>query len=219
MSNASEYTLSEQDVRAVINATKTNRDKLILELLAYTGCRREELVLLRIQDILLDYDMIMMPTVKQDKKKPNEKEYTKEDRITIAYQHLRRVPIINSDLKRDLIGHIQELKRNKRVIPESRLIQSRQSPTITEVMINNIVAEAGKNAGIKIPNPNRKHIHPHMFRHTFVRYARNYGMDYKAIQEIVGHTQLATTMDMYGKPTWEDKVKEAKKMENYGQSS
>lgn len=55
-----------------------------------------------------------------------------------------------------------------------------------------------------------------MFRHTFVRYARKMGMDYVAIQEIVGHSDISTTMGMYGKPTWDDKVAEARKMKDFG---
>jgi len=51
---ASEYPLEDKDVKTLINATETTRNKVIIELLAFTACRREELVLLRIKDINLD---------------------------------------------------------------------------------------------------------------------------------------------------------------------
>ena len=226
-SKASRYPLSEEDVKSIIDATEKTRDKVIIELLAFTGCRREELTLLRFMDIKLDYDLIMMPTVKQEKMKPkkkkSKKKLTKEQQIKykqerqkLAYSHLREIPIINNDLKRDLLTHMQEMKRERRIIETSRLIQSRQKESITEPMINNIVVAASEKANIKVPNPDRKHVHPHMFRHTFVRYARKYGLDYVTIQEIVGHSDISTTMGLYGRPTWEDKVEEAKKMKDFG---
>jgi len=215
-SRASEYPLNEDDVRAIINATETTRDKLIVELLAFTGCRRSELVLLRVMDINLELDMIMMSTVKQEKRDKDKKPLSRKERTIIAYAHIRRIPIINDDLKRDLRGHIEMLRLKRHVTPTSRLIQSRQKESISEVMINNIVKSASEKAGVKSPNPNRKQVHPHMFRHTFVRYARKNGLDYVAIQEMVGHSDISTTMGMYGKPTWEDKVEEAKKMKDFG---
>jgi len=42
------------------------------------------------------------------------------------------------------------------------------------------------------------------------------GMDYIAIQEIVDHSDISTTMSLYGKPTWNDKVAEARKMKDFG---
>lgn len=217
-SKASEYTLDEKDVHALINATKTLRDKLIIELLAFTGCRRSELVLLRFKDINLELGMISMPTTKQEKKKEGEEPKTNEDRERIAYQHIRRIPIINDDLKRDLHAYMEVIRVKRHITPSSRLIQSRQSKSITEVSINNIVADTAKTAGINSPNPDRKQVHPHQFRHTFVRYARKNGVDYKVIQKMVGHASIATTMDMYGEPSWEDKIDELSKMKSFGAS-
>ena len=213
---ASEYTLNTEDVKAIINATGTTRDKVIIELLAFTGCRRSELVLLRIKDINFDIDMINMPTVKQDPKAEDEEKKTKSERIKIAYEYTRRIPIINADLKRDLKTSIAELTATKEITPSSRLIQSRQAKSLTQTMINIIVADAAKKAGVKSPNPDRKNVHPHMFRHTLVRYARKKGVDFKTIQEIVGHSDISTTMNMYGHPTWKDTVEEAKKMKGFG---
>ena len=217
-SKASEYTLDEKDVHAIINATKTLRDKLIIELLAFTGCRRSELVLLRFKDINLELGMISMPTTKQEKKKEGEEPKSNEDRERIAYQHIRRIPIINDDLKRDLHAYMEVIRVKRHITPSSRLIQSRQSKSITEVSINNIVADTAKTAGINSPNPDRKQVHPHQFRHTFVRYARKKGVDYKVIQKMVGHASIATTMDMYGEPSWEDKIDELSKMKSFGAS-
>jgi integrase len=212
---ASEYTLNSHDVRAIINATETTRDKVIIELLAFTGCRRSELVLLRIKDINLDLEQINMPTVKQEPKKKNDDPKTKVQREKLAYDYARRIPIINNDLKRDLKTIIAELNATRDIIPSSRLIQSRQAKSLTQTMINIIVANAANRAGVTSPNPERKHVHPHIFRHTFVRYALKAGMNFKVIQELLGHSRIETTFNLYGHPSWEDTKDEVKKMSGY----
>jgi len=213
---ASEYTLNSEDVRAIINATETTRDKVIIELLAFTGCRRSELVLLRIKDINLDLEQINMPTVKQEPKGKNDEPRTKAQGEKLAYDYARRIPIINNDLKRDLKTILAELNTTRDTVPSSRLIQSRQAKSLTQTMINIIVANAANHAGVKSPNPDRKNVNPHIFRHTFVRYALKYGMNFKVIQELLGHSKIETTFNMYGHPSWEDTKDEVKKMSGYG---
>ena len=215
-SEASRYSLSEEDIRSLINATSTLRDKLIIELLSFTGCRRGELTLLRFMDINFEMGMIILPTIKQDKREKDTPILSKEARNRIAYSHPRKIPIINDDLRRDLQAYIEVLKSKRHTTPTSRLIQTRQAESISEPQINNIVKKAAKKAQVKPANPNRKNVHPHMFRHTFVRYARKKGIDFKTIQEWLGHSSISTTMDLYGKPTWDDTVEEAKKLKDFG---
>ena len=207
---ASEYPLDECDVRKIINATKTIRNKLIIELLAYTGCRRGELVLLRFRDLNLEIGQINMPTLKQHK--------GEKDRTEVAYRNFRRIPIINEDLRRDLASYIELIKAKRHVSPSYRLFQTRQSISMRSETVNFIVAKAAKAAGVESPNPSRKQVHPHMFRHTFVRYAQRYGLGTKTIQMIAGHASIATTLDMYGHPTWADKKDEMRKMKDFGVS-
>lgn len=201
---ASDYSLSSEEVKAIINGTKTTRDKVIIELLAFTGCRRSELVLLRVVDINFALKMINMPTVKQEQN-------SNEDRINLAYKYARRIPIINNDLYRDLQTLLAELRATKWLSPKDRLIRSRQANNLSQAMVNNIVADAAKRAGVKSPNPDRKQVHPHMFRHTFVRYALKSGMNFKVIQSLLGHSKIETTLNLYGHPSWEDTRDEMKK--------
>lgn len=222
---ASAFTLDEADVSKIINNAPTAkqyvwemRNRLILELLAFTGCRRRELVLLRFMDIDFERDMILMPTVKQEKRGEDDEELSPEERINIAYKNKRNVPIMNDGLRRDLKTYMELIKEKRKIIDTERLIQSRQSKSISEPMVNNIVAKAGENAGITVPNPSRKHIHPHMFRHTFVRYARKKGVEYKTIQKIIGHENISTTLDLYGDSTWDDIVEDMEKMKDFANS-
>lgn len=213
---ASEYTLDSDDIKAIINVTETTRDKVIIELLAFTGCRRSELILLRIKDINLDLEQINMPTVKQEPRRNDDEPKTIAQREKLAYDYARRIPIINTDLKRDLKTLIAELNATRDVTPTSRLVQSRQANSLTKTMLNIIVAKYAEIADVKSPNPERKQVHPHLFRHTFVRYAIKKGINPKMIQKMLGHSKIGTTFDMYGHPTWEDTKEEMSKMKEFG---
>lgn len=201
---ASKFSLSEAEIRSMIDSTYDIRDRLIIELLAFTGCRRQELILIRVSNLDLDNDRIYIPTVKRRNDPENE---------------LRPVPIIDNKLKQDLITYLDFYKSKYGLAKNDRLIQQRQGRRkdgISTVRVNQIIADIAEKAKIISPNPYKKHVNPHIFRHSFVRFARKYGLDFKVIQEIVGHASIATTFNMYGNPSW-DEIKEEtqKKMANY----
>ncbi len=66
-------------------------------------------------------------------------------------------------------------------------------------IINKIVQQAGERAGVTNLNPTRKHINPHLFRHSISRYLKNKHFSTEFIQNFLGHASFKTTMDMYGK--------------------
>ena len=201
---ASKFSLSEQEIREMINSADNIRDRLVIELLAFTGCRRKELVLIRVSNLDLENDRIHIPTVKR-----------RDDPESL----LRPVPIIDFRLKQDLLTYLELWRAKYGLGKKHRLIQPQQVCSrdgISSVRVNQIVANVAEKTGIKSPNPNRKHVHPHMFRHSFIRFSRKFGLDFKVIQEIVGHASIATTFDMYGSPSWDEIKSEAKeKMANF----
>ncbi len=75
--------------------------------------------------------------------------------------------------------------------------------------INKIVAKAGRQAGISNPNPARKNINPHIFRHSISRYLKNKSFSTEWIQNFLGHTSYKTTMDMYGTISIDEMQQEA----------
>ncbi len=205
-SEASKYQLSEEEIRRIISSALCLRDRLIIELLAFTGCRRGELVLLRRMDINLEKSIILVPTIKRREATP--------------FDNIRKIPIINEGLKRDLEAYIEITELKFHPNPNDKLIrgiQNKEKPGLDVVRINQIVAESAERAGVKSPNPHRKHVHPHMFRHNFVRYARRSGINFKVISQLIGHQSVATTMDLYGTPDEQEIFEESKKMSGYAE--
>jgi site-specific recombinase XerD len=153
-------------------------------------------------DIQLTKHIIQMPTIKKRQGNP--------------YENSRIVPIINDKLHLDLEAYLEISDIQYKPSGYSKLIQGTNNKDgISEVRINQIVADLAEKANVQSPNPNRKNVHPHIFRHSFVRYARKYGMDFKVISQIIGHQSISTTFDLYGTPDTEEIISESQKMANY----
>lgn len=54
--------------------------------------------------------------------------------------------------------------------------------------VQEIVRLAGKKAGVK------KHVHPHMFRHSFTTHLLESGLDVTSVQSLLGHVRPETTL-------------------------
>ncbi|MGM9941590.1 MAG: tyrosine recombinase XerC [Bulleidia sp.] len=67
------------------------------------------------------------------------------------------------------------------------LFVSQRGNPITSRSIENIVEQAGRNAGLSI------RVHPHMLRHSFATHLLNNGADLRVVQELLGHLNLSTT--------------------------
>jgi integrase/recombinase XerC len=79
------------------------------------------------------------------------------------------------------------------------------------MVINKIVAKAGRRAGITNPNTRLKHINPHIFRHSIARHLQNKGFSAEWIQNFLGYVSYKTTMDMYGTLSIDEMQQEAEK--------
>lgn len=142
------------------------RDKAIFELMYSSGLRVSEICSLKIEDISFEGKYL---------------------RIFGKGKRERIVPINDSAL--DIL---------KKYINTSRVILVKGKDTnelflnfrgdkISRVGIWKIVKEAMRKSGVE------KNIHPHTFRHSFATHLIQHGADLRAVQRMLGHSDITTT--------------------------
>jgi len=84
---------------------------------------------------------------------------------------------------------LRALRQLKRVYGDSPfLFVTERGRPITEATVRNVVARAGRAAGIDFP------VHPHMLRHATGFYLANNGVDTRTIQAYLGHRNIMHTV-------------------------
>jgi integrase/recombinase XerD len=172
------YYLDVKEINKIIDSSKKLRDRVILKILARTGIRRFELCQLKVSDVDFDRKLLYIPAGKGHKP--------------------RSVPIDNDTLQ-DLQFYIQSRRYGK-------LIQSnnKQSDGIDESRINIIVKKSGIKSMVSHPDPTKKYLNPHIFRHSFIRHLLKKNVPPNMVQQLAGHTDIRTTLQMYGIPSFND---------------
>ncbi len=172
----SEYYLSPTEIKKVIYAANSFRDRCLIKTLAQTGMRRAEVANLDIRDIDFDKNLIHIREGRGGKS--------------------RTIPItdeLTSDFKH-LIGG------NK----TGAVFESNRGGYLTLRQVNWIVSTAGERSGVKSPNPKYSRITCHLFRHSFAREWKRHGGSIETLSKILGHTSVKTTLDEYGTEDLED---------------
>lgn len=142
------------------------RNRLILELLYATGIRVSELVNIKINEINR-YNRTIKVLGKGEK-----------ERI-VVYGHMCE-NIMNMYIKD---GRCQLLKNKN----NDYLLLNKNGNNLSTRMIRNILDDIMIKSGI------RKHVHPHMLRHTFATDMLNNGADIISVKELLGHENVNTT--------------------------
>lgn len=143
------------------------RNRAIIETLYSCGLRVSELVNLKISDLHLDEEYLLV-TGKGNKQRL----------VPIGTFAIRH---INLYLKTTRI----KIKLQKGA--EDFLFLNRRGNKLSRVMIFTIIKQLAEKAGIK------KIISPHTFRHSFATHLVEGGADLRAIQEMLGHESITTT--------------------------
>ncbi len=161
-------TLSIKEINLLLEQPKGSgakevRDKAMLELLYATGMRVSELISIKAADVNLQFGFIICKDANKERVIPIEQ---------IAEEALKKYM---EDVRKSICGESDYLFVNMKGQPMSR-----------QGFWKLIKAYALK-AGID------KDITPHMIRHSFASHLVSNGADLKAVQEMLGHSDISTT--------------------------
>jgi integrase/recombinase XerD len=123
-----EYHLSIEQVIKIINACQGERDRMLINLLAFTGIRRAEAAQLQASDILWNERLLVIQHGKGNKQ--------------------RLLP-----LPQELLDNLKDYTER---LPNIHLFHNWNGDQLSLRQINNIVAKAGALAGVTNPNPKAK---------------------------------------------------------------
>jgi len=174
-SNA-EYHLTLKQIEKIIDTSQCLRDRVLLQILAFTGIRRAETAALEVNDILWKEKLLTIRFGKGNKQ--------------------RLVPLpdfVLADIQ-SLIGHRTA----------GAILLSRNGRKLSCRQLNRIVAKVGKDADVNNPNPKHGNITCHLFRHSFARHWKDKQGSIESLSRILGHTSVKTTWDLYGTESLED---------------
>lgn len=163
-------TLDEKDIDKLLNLKITDefsiRNKAMLELMYATGVRVSELVNLKIHDI--DLDMALIKTMGKG---------SKERIIPMGDYALYYV-------KDYILNHRSNMLKKEY---NDYLFINNHGKQMTRQGFFKILKKIAQEQGIQ------KNFSPHTLRHSFATHLLNHGADLRIIQELLGHSDIATT--------------------------
>lgn len=168
--------LSQPEIDAILKqpSASTNdkkniwlRDKALLETMYASGLRVSELVGLKQSNILAEETLIRVFG-----------KGSKERIVPIGGSALRWIARYKKEC-RSLLA--------RRGASEDVLFLNARGTPMSRMAVWNIVQTNTMKAGIK------KEVHPHTFRHSFATHLLEGGADLRAVQEMLGHSDIATT--------------------------
>ncbi|MBV9477366.1 MAG: site-specific integrase [Acidobacteria bacterium] len=166
----SEFHLTPEELSTLIAGAQSERDRLMVLVLAFTGIRRAELRSLRPADIDSVTERLIVRRGKGGKQ-----------RIVFLP---KRVAL---DVCRYAGAHA-----------EAFVFPGRNGGPMSLRNINYILTRVGKHAGVATPNPRYVGIGPHLLRHSFARNWKRSGGSIESLQKMLGHASAKTTLDCYG---------------------
>jgi integrase len=166
--------LKNIEITAMIDLQDFLRDKVIIAFLADVGCRVSELLDIKVENIDLENQLVLIPHLKRR-----------------GPRKTRNVPI-GERTARLLSEYIADMD------PGENLIQLKRQ------QVYNIVRKAGEKIVLKgccilnTETGKRHYVHPHSFRDSlavsWLGYVGSSAEGQKALQEVMGHQSFATTM-------------------------
>jgi len=156
--------LKEEELKALLEAPRRMRDRLIVKLLYETGMRVGELTALTIGDVDLEAGEI---TIQQAKR----------------HREGRKVPLVNSwsnSMLRDYIG----TRKNRK---DALFVSNKRGP-LSRRQVERMISKCGELVGL-----DKDKRHPHILRHTHAVHALKSGIDLRTLQQNLGHSSIEVT--------------------------
>lgn len=144
------------------------RDKAMLELLYATGIRVSELIELDVSHIHLELGFVRCPG-----------KGAKERVIPLGRIAVQWLDTYIGQMRQPLI---------KTTEPEPALFLNHMGTRLTRQGFWKILKKAAKSAGV------REEVTPHTLRHSFAAHLLENGADLRAVQEMLGHADISTTL-------------------------
>lgn len=177
-------TLKFDEIGALLEAMKNSRWKWSVYFLLVTGLRRGELLALKWSDIDWQNKRIMID----------------ESNSSTGLGDTKNAKIHYVPLSDNAVKYLEnqkqmlELEHNPSMFNEELMKDPLVFPNESGIMIQpksyyTLLRRFGIKAGVKVS--------PHMFRHTFVYLTRS-NLSLKDLQNILGHSESTTTLDIYG---------------------
>lgn len=175
-------TLSREEVQAIEDAASTERDKLVIRLLADTGMRLGELLVLRASDIRSEGGRHVIKVLGKG---------DRERLIPIQ-------PALARRLRRFADRPHQESTSDKLFLTLRRSRESGQLGPLKESAVEQMIRNLAEVAGIE------KRVYPHLLRHSFATDYLRRGGNPILLQQILGHSSLAMITQTYQHLTFSD---------------
>lgn len=163
--------LSIEQIKRMTEKVGSQRDRLILQILYFTGLRVSELSTIKVKDFSVS----------------TQKRNTQGAYLTVIGKGSKiRTVLTGAYLWKEIKKYIKKTN-----LQPSDYIFNFEGAPLSRITIFKIIKKATIVAGIKVPGG--KTPSPHWFRHTSAIHALENGADIHVVQTTLGHASLATT--------------------------
>lgn len=165
------YVPTEEELNTLIDNLKGEdflslRERAIMELLYGSGIRVSEVTALKIEDINFSTGTLRVRG--------------KGNKDRLVPMNKKTAEVLKAYLKK------REELLTKLNRTSNYVFVNRMGKRLSERWVFEVVRRAGRKIGLY-------RLHPHSLRHAFATHLLNAGMDLRSIQELLGHSSLATT--------------------------